>query len=205
MAGQLTISRLQIGDSTNTTQNFVFTVPTIPDGTMKLSRGNVGNTTQDIMTVDPSGIVNFPIGGGAPTLTDDNTTNSTRYLTFADSTTGHLLNTYTSSTKLTYNPSTGTVTATTFVNTSDETLKTNITLLTNSLDIVNKMEGVSFNWKDTGIPSYGVIAQQIETVLPHIVHKNAEGVLSVEYSAIIGFLIESIKELSAKVYKLEHK
>jgi len=50
----------QLGLSSDPTKNFTLGVPAVPDGTMKLARGNAGATTQDIMTVDAAGKVAFP-------------------------------------------------------------------------------------------------------------------------------------------------
>ena len=60
MAGKLKINQLQLGDSATATQNFV--LQTNVDGTAKLARGNAGATTQDVMTVDASGMAAFPQG-----------------------------------------------------------------------------------------------------------------------------------------------
>lgn len=69
MAGQIKVNQVQLGDSATATQNFVW--QTNVDGTTKLARGNVGATTQDILTVDATGKVtltasdaNLPIGVG---------------------------------------------------------------------------------------------------------------------------------------------
>lgn len=51
----LKANNIQIGQSATATQNFVLAVPTTPDGTVKLARGNQGATTQDILSVDSSG------------------------------------------------------------------------------------------------------------------------------------------------------
>jgi hypothetical protein len=60
MAGQIKVNSVQLGDSVTASQNFVW--QTNADGTAKLARGNVGATTQDIMTVDAAGKVSFPQG-----------------------------------------------------------------------------------------------------------------------------------------------
>ena len=57
MAGQLKINTIQLGDSATATNNFVLSVPTVPDGTVKLSRGNAGATTQDVLTISAAGVV----------------------------------------------------------------------------------------------------------------------------------------------------
>jgi hypothetical protein len=58
---------VQIGQSTTGTNNFTLSVPSSPDGTIKLARGNSGATTQDILTVNSSGAVTLT-NGGAITL-----------------------------------------------------------------------------------------------------------------------------------------
>jgi len=89
---------------------------------------------------------------------------------------------------------------------SDETLKTDITTINNALNIVSQLRGVSYKWKKDNEPSIGVIAQEVEKVIPEIVHKSEyEGkeVKSVAYGKIIGFLIEAIKELKTEVDTLK--
>ena len=85
---------------------------------------------------------------------------------------------------------------------SDERLKENINVVTNALDKVSQLNGVSFNWINDGEASAGVIAQDIEKVLPSAVKEKElplhyEGAVykTVEYSQITALLIESIKEL----------
>jgi hypothetical protein len=69
---------------------------------------------------------------------------------------------------------------------------------------VSALRGVSFDWKETGRSSYGVIAQELEEVLPELVGDG--DVKSVNYSGIIGVLIEAIKELKKEVENLKvHK
>jgi hypothetical protein len=143
--------------------------------------------------------------GSGATLTDDTATNATRYVTFADATSGSLTTAYVSSTKLYYNPSTGTLNATNFNSLSDLQFKTDVRLIENSLDIVNSLDGVAFKWIDSEAQSYGVIAQEVEQVIPALVDINDDGIRSVNYNGLIGFLIEAVKELSAKVAILESK
>lgn len=95
----------------------------------------------------------------------------------------------------------GIVTATDFNSISDIKFKTNIKTINNALDITNKLRGVSFDWKETNKKSYGVIAQEIEEILPDLI-KNGE-VKSVNYNGLIGVLIEAVKELSLEVEELK--
>jgi hypothetical protein len=73
----------------------------------------------------------------------------------------------------------------------------------NALDTIKQLEGVSFNWKQNGNKSYGVIAQDIEQVLPDVVQTNDEGLKTVDYQALSAFLIESIKQLSSEIEELK--
>jgi hypothetical protein len=78
--------------------------------------------------------------------------------------------------------------------------------MTGSLTMVNKLEPVSFTWKTGDKKDYGLIAEQVDKILPHLVCKNTEGeVQGLDYSAIIPFLIGAIQELDKKVKRLEKK
>lgn len=98
----------------------------------------------------------------------------------------------------------GDVTATDFITASDIKLKENIQSLNNSIDIINQINPVSFDWKNTGEKSYGVIAQEIEKVLPDIVSSKGEN-KSVAYIQLIALLIDSIKELDKEIKILKLK
>lgn len=93
-----------------------------------------------------------------------------------------------------------TVEAADFNSTSDENLKTNIETVQNPLDTLQQLRGVTFDWKTTNKPSVGVIAQEIEQVLPQLVNEGEHK--SVNYNGLIGVLIEAVKELSAEVQEL---
>jgi hypothetical protein len=84
---------------------------------------------------------------------------------------------------------------------SDINLKENIKTVENSLNTIEQLRGVSFDWKETGKSSYGVIAQELEEILPELV-KDGE-VKSVNYNGLIGVLIEAVKELSEEVKELK--
>jgi len=98
--------------------------------------------------------------------------------------------------------SSGIVTAQDFDALSDQKYKENVTTVNNALLKVEQMRGVKFDWKESGLPSYGVIAQELEQVLPELVHGNDPK--TVNYNGIIGVLIEAIKELKAEVEELKN-
>ena len=91
---------------------------------------------------------------------------------------------------------------------SDISLKKNISTLSNSLGIVLKLRGVSFQWKDENREKekqLGFIAQEVEQVIPEIVKTDENGIKSVGYANIVPVLVEAIKELTARVTELEAK
>ena len=91
---------------------------------------------------------------------------------------------------------------------SDARLKDNITPIDDPLAKVLSISGNTFTWNDKSHHSgedVGVVAQEIQEVLPQIVTLRDSGYLAVDYQKIVPLLIEAIKELSAKVEKLEDK
>ncbi len=111
----------------------------------------------------------------------------------------------------------GTFTGSSSNDISDKELKENIQNVENGLDTIKKLQGRSFTWKeDAKMQSgkkYGLIAQELEKVLPDLVY-NENGIRqkedgtyykSITMNGVIPFLIEAVKELSAKVEALEKK
>jgi len=97
-----------------------------------------------------------------------------------------------------------------YVNSSDIRLKTNVATLTDALNKVEALRGVSFEWNNNSPlvknePQIGLIAQEVQEVLPEVVSPSVEGYLGVAYGSIVPVLVEAIKELSNKVKYLESK
>jgi hypothetical protein len=94
---------------------------------------------------------------------------------------------------------------------SDERLKTNITRLENSLDKISKISGYEFDWVPMkGIHEneghdIGVIAQEIEKILPEIVTTRENGFKAVKYERIVVLLIEGMKELKKEIDQIKEK
>lgn len=87
---------------------------------------------------------------------------------------------------------------------SDKTLKTNIKTISNALDKVTQLRGVEFDRKDMqNAHQIGVIAQEVEKIIPEVVSTNHDGIKSVSYGNLVGLLIEAIKELSAEIKELK--
>jgi hypothetical protein len=111
---------------------------------------------------------------------------------------------YVASADLYFNPSSGTLYSVIFQSLSDANKKTNINNIDNALNIVENINGVTFDWKESGLPSAGLIAQDVEKYLPELVSEN-DGIKSLNYNGVIGVLVEAIKELSDRIKVLEAK
>ena len=109
---------------------------------------------------------------------------------------------------------TGSISATSDVtafSTSDKQLKDNIILIPNSLEKITKIGGYTFDWNnkqdiyEVGSHDIGVIAQEIEEILPEVVITRDNGYKAVKYEKIVPLLIEAIKELKVEVDELKSK
>jgi hypothetical protein len=102
--------------------------------------------------------------------------------------------------------------------TSDKSLKTNITPITGALDKLSQISGVEFDWTEEHLAAksdlpeqyrrthdVGVIAQDVQQVLPEVVLERNDGTLSVDYAKMVPLLIQAIKELQVEVNNLKGK
>ena len=88
------------------------------------------------------------------------------------------------------------MTAQDFYKSSSLAYKTNVRTYENALETVMQLRGVRFDWKKSGRPSVGLIAEEVEGVVPEVV-SHAEGsdaVTGVDYAGLVGVLVEAIKE-----------
>jgi hypothetical protein len=135
-------------------------------------------------------------------VANDNTTNATVYPSWVASTSGNQI-VKTSSSKLYYNPSTGVLNSTDFNSLSDVNRKKDIVTIESAVDIVSQLRGVAFKWKDNNEDAIGVIAQEVEQVLPQVVATSETGEKSVSYGSIIAVLIEAVKEQQKEIEGLK--
>lgn len=98
----------------------------------------------------------------------------------------------------------------TLTESSDKNLKENILDIENPLETINQLRGVTFSWKDDVPMSkeennfhYGVIAQEIEEVIPSLVRTNENNIKSVAYTELIPILLEAIKEQQKQIEELK--
>jgi hypothetical protein len=90
-------------------------------------------------------------------------------------------------------------------NNSDINLKKDIECIYNALSIIKQLNGKMYKFKNSVDIQYGFIAQEVEKVIPNIVHKEDDGMLNMSYIDLIPFIIESIKELDDKINILMRK
>ena len=101
---------------------------------------------------------------------------------------------------------------------SDVALKENIINIPSPLEMIKKINGVFFDWKDSFIKSkggedgyfvrkrdVGVIAQDVEKVMPEVVATRKDGIKAVKYDRLVSVLIEAVKELTDEVNELKKK
>jgi hypothetical protein len=183
--------------------------------------GNISGTAGTITTLNSTSGNITNISGTAGTITTLNSTSgnitnisgTAGTITTLNSTSGTITNI--SGTNLNYSGIgtitnlsgvainiTGIATAQDFDALSDENYKKNVITVNNALNKVEQLRGVSFDWKENGRSSYGVIAQELQKVLPELVH--GDNPKTVNYNGIIGVLIEAIKELKKEVEELKN-
>ena len=90
---------------------------------------------------------------------------------------------------------------------SDLSLKTDIRTISNPIDKLLEMRGVSFRWKNdkSGRSHVGVVAQEVEKVLPEVITKSEDNIRSVSYGNMVGLLIECIKENRKEINRLREE
>ena len=93
----------------------------------------------------------------------------------------------------------------TVVQGSDSRLKEDIYPIDNALSRIENIDGVYFTYKDSGEKSIGVIAQDIQNILPEVVSEDNNGYLGVNYSGIVPVLIEAVREQNSIIKDLEDR
>ena len=218
----VTDTTYSVGDGGLTQKNFTSTLKTKLDGIASGATANVGDITgvtagsgisgggtSGTVTVSHADTSNLNGNYGISGNTGGNVVQS---FVITSDTYGHVTNLTSASTNLDnrYTKPNTTVTFTTvnagtFNTTSDERAKEGITPITGALDKVQQLGGYSFTLKQTDEKSSGVIAQEVQKVMPELVQEDAEGLLSVQYGNMVGLLIEAIKEQQTQIDELKEK
>jgi hypothetical protein len=172
-----------------------------------------GSVTYTLPTADAAASGYALVSNGSGTLSwaaagatiNNSSSSSTFYPTFAASTSGSFTTAHISSSGLTFTPSTGTLTVTALTESSSITLKENINPLTNALDSILQLCGVSYDRRDgSRKDEVGLIAEDVNKVIPNLVSKDENGnPLGIQYTKLTAYLVEAIKSLKAEIDELK--
>ena len=90
---------------------------------------------------------------------------------------------------------------------SSITLKQNVQPIADPVALTQQLQGVRFEWIDSGEPALGFIAEEVEKVLPEVVARDAKSgdVRAVNYSAVVPVLVEALKEQQRRIEELERQ
>jgi hypothetical protein len=107
----------------------------------------------------------------------------------------------------------GDVTATSHLTYSDARLKQDVEEVSGALDMVSRMHPVYYNWNNgseainPGHKEIGFLAQEVESIIPNVVHTKADGEFSdlkgVAYDRLVALLVSAVKELKSEVDSLK--
>ena len=90
-------------------------------------------------------------------------------------------------------------------NCSDIRLKKDIKPLKSALSTLGKLQGKSYRWKDNNEPDIGLIAQELEKVIPELVKTDNKGYKSIVYQKLTAVLIEAVKEQQQEINNLSNR
>ena len=162
-------------------------------------------TSGQSLTTNASGVLSWTTTGA--TISDDTST-TTLYPTMSTSTSGTLTTAKISSTKFAFNASTGALTTSGgFIESSSITLKENVTPITNALDVVLQLLGVTYDRKDGSRQNEpGLIAEDVDKIASNLVSHNADGrAEGIYYSKLTAYLVEAIKGLQSQIDPLKEE
>jgi hypothetical protein len=177
--------------------------------------GDVLDVVEYRMGIGDTGAAGATGAGGPLSNITQTTSSSTFYPVIAIGTGSTLPYITTTSNYFEFTPSSGTLevnqlvvagvtTSTDFNATSDINLKENISIIEDPLEKLVGISGVTFNWKESKESSAGVIAQDVEKVLPEIVKSN-DDMKTVNYNGLIGLLVEAVKNQQDQINSLTER
>lgn len=162
------------------------------------------NHVVSVKTNDGAGSIELEYKAVSVARDDDATSNVDYGLAFADTGSNEISLLKTNGT-LTYNPSTATLSTTNLAETSSIVYKENVNPIGNALDVVLKLQGVTYDRKSTKKKEAGLIAEEVDKILPHVVAYKDNKPDGINYTKLTAYLIEAIKTLNLKIIDLENK
>ena len=157
-----------------------------------------------LFSTNGSGTISWATAG--VTLTDNTIDAATHFVTLTTQTTdGAITGVRRSSTKLTFQPSTGTLSSTIFTETSSIALKENFRPIEDALEKILNLSGVIYDRKDgSQKDEAGMIAEHVNSVIPNVVGKDDQGQpATIAYQRITAYLIEAVKSLKQEINDLK--
>jgi len=169
---------------------------------------NSNGTNGYTLVTNGSGVTSW--ANTSVAISNNTVSSSTFYPSLVDSSSGSMNTIYSSSSKLSYIPSSGMLTtvgltATTVSETSSIVYKENINPINNALDSILNLVGVIYDRKDGSTKNEaGLIAEEVDKVLPNLVMKDETGKPeSIMYTKLTAYLIEAVKSLKAEIDSLK--
>lgn len=99
----------------------------------------------------------------------------------------------------------GNIKALAYYHSSDKRLKQNIKIIDDPVSKIKQLDGVYFDWKSNNVTKLGLIAQDVEKVIPEVIAIDDSGYKSVEYANLVALLIEVVKEQQSQIDELKIK
>lgn len=172
-------------------------------GSVTYTLPSTDGTNGYALVTNGSGTLSWAVAGA--TINDDTSTNATYYPTLSTTNTGNFTTAKVSSSKFTFNPSSGLLTVTSLTESSSIALKENVNPITGALDSIMQLVGVTYDRKD-GSKKHeaGLIAEDVATVLPNLITYDDEGKPSgINYTKLSAYLIEAVKSLKGEIDTLK--
>lgn len=195
-------SDLRFGDSDSS--NWVaFQAPATISSNVTWTLPATDGTNDQVLTTDASGTLSW--SSKSVIISDQTLSSSTHYPLFTTSTSGAATGVNVSTSKMSFQPSTGTLTVTAITESSSITLKENINPIENALESILKLTGVVYDRKDGSRKNEaGLIAEDVDMVLPNLVTRNAQGKPEgINYTKLSAYLIEAIKTIERNIQELK--
>jgi hypothetical protein len=173
------------------TTNYTWTLPAT-DG-----------TSDQVLTTDAAGILSWT--SKSVVISDQTASATLHYPLFTTSISGSASSVNVSTTKMTYQPSTGTFTVTNITESSSITLKENFAPIENALEKLLQLSGWIYDRIDgTSKGEAGLIAEDVDKIIPNVVTKNAQGnPETIAYTRLSAYLIEAIKTLHQEIINIK--
>jgi hypothetical protein len=179
-----------------------FQAPATVAANYTLTLPSTDGTDDQVLTTNGSGTLSWT--GKSIAVANNTTDSNVNFILFSTVSSGNLVTSRVSSSALTFQPSTGTFTATAIVESSSIALKENINPIENALDKILQLSGVTYDRKDTQVHEAGLIAEWVNEVIPDLVTKDTAGnAVGIKYSKLSAYLIECVKSLKQEINDLK--